>query len=79
MKYIMFEDFTGHPVPVIFPKRIAHDEMREQILYSKVLSAGYVQLSGGQVVCHGESRELSAKARPEDAEIITEKLSRADT
>ena len=78
MKYIMFEDFSGHPVPVIFPKRIGHDEMREQILYSKVLAAGYIQLRQGQIICHGESRELAVKSRPEDAEIITDKLSRAD-
>lgn len=79
MKYIMFEDFSGRPLPIIFPQRIGHEEMREQVLYSKVLSAGYVQLQQGQVLCHGESRELAAKARPEDAGIIAAKLERADT
>ena len=78
MKYIMFEDFAGRPLPILFPQRIGHGEMREQVLYSKVLSAGYVQLREGQVVCHGESKELSAKARPEDAGIIADKLAQAE-
>jgi hypothetical protein len=78
MKYIMFEDFAGRPLPIIFPGRIGHEEMREQVLYSKVLSAGYVQLSGGQIVCHGEAKDLGAKARPEDAGIISDKMAQAE-
>lgn len=78
MKYIMFEDFSGAPVPVIFPKRIDFAEMREQIPYTKVLSAGYVQLSGAGFACHGESKSLATAARPEDSAIITAKLANPD-
>ena len=78
MKYIMFEDFSGAPVPIIFPKRIDFSEMREQIPYTKVLSAGYVQLSGASFSCHGESKSLVAAARPEDSGIITAKLTNPD-
>ncbi len=74
MKYIMFEDFSGAPVPIIFPKRIDFSEMREQIPYTKVLSAGYVSLSGANFACHGESKSLAASARAEDAGIIAAKL-----
>ena len=35
MKYIMFEDFSGAPVPIIFPNRINFDEMREQMPYTR--------------------------------------------
>ncbi|MBN2141234.1 MAG: hypothetical protein PHV85_02280 [Desulfovibrionaceae bacterium] len=79
MKYIMFEDFSGDPVPIIFPRRIDYQEMREQIPYAKVLSAGYVQIRGAAFACHGEAKELGAKAAAGDAEIILEKFSRPET
>ncbi|MDR3640457.1 MAG: hypothetical protein P4L39_03960 [Humidesulfovibrio sp.] len=78
MKYIMFEDFSGAPMPIIFPKRIDFSEMREQIPYTKVLSAGYVSLSGTGFACHGESKSLEVQARPEDAAIIAAKLTDPD-
>lgn len=74
MKYIMFEDFSGDPLPIIFPNRIGYLEFREQIPYTNVLSAGYVQLRPGGITCHGEAKELEREARPEDAAIIAEKL-----
>ena len=49
MKYIMFEDFSGAPIPVIFPNRIDHLEMREQMPYTKVLSAGYISPRAGGI------------------------------
>ncbi len=70
MKYIIFEDFSGHSVPLLFPDRIRHEELREVIPYSKVVSAGYVSSLEGNYRCHGEAKELEARSRPEDAEII---------
>jgi hypothetical protein len=78
MKYIMFEDFSGAPVPIIFPKRIDFAEMREQIPYTKVLSAGYVHMAASGFACHGESKSLEVQARPEDAAIITAKMANPD-
>ncbi|MHC1699404.1 MAG: hypothetical protein AB9900_00290 [Humidesulfovibrio sp.] len=78
MKYIMFEDFSGAPVPIIFPKRIDFAEMREQIPYTKVLSAGHVHVSGAGFACHGESKSLAVQARSEDALIIAAKLANPD-
>jgi hypothetical protein len=75
MKYIIFEDFAGHPAPIIFPGRISHGEMRELVPYSSVLSAGYVELSGTALRVHGHSVSLGAKSRPQDLEIITRHLS----
>ncbi|SKA96227.1 hypothetical protein SAMN02745704_02703 [Paucidesulfovibrio gracilis DSM 16080] len=74
MKYIMFEDFSGDPVPVIFPKRIDFLELREQIPYPTVLSAGYVQLRGETFACHGEARGLGVEANPKDGEIIGQRF-----
>ncbi|MDK2955184.1 MAG: hypothetical protein PWQ57_680 [Desulfovibrionales bacterium] len=78
MKYIMFEDFSGDPIPIIFPHRIDHGEMREQVPYSKVLSAGYVQVREGKFYCHGEAKSLNARARSEDAKILDEKFSKPE-
>lgn len=78
MKYIMFEHFSGAPVPIIFPNRVGFLELREGIPYSKIISAGYVQLRQDRIVCHGQAKELDTKSRPEDAEIIREKLSRPE-
>ena len=78
MKYIMFEDFSGAAMPIIFPKRIDFAEMREQIPYTKVLSAGYVNFTGTGFTCHGESKSLEVHARPEDAGIIAAKLTNPD-
>ncbi|AAS97556.1 hypothetical protein [Nitratidesulfovibrio vulgaris] len=79
MKYIIFEDFAGHPEPFLFPRRVDHGDMREQLPYAKVLSAGYVHFSGGVFTCHGGSAELDTVARPEDADIIATRLAPRDT
>lgn len=70
MKYILFEDFAGKSVPFIFPERIAFDEMREQIPYSTVRSAGYVSLAADGFHCYGEAKEIEAKAHADDAALI---------
>ena len=69
MKYLIMEDFSGQPVPFIFPRRVDHADMRDQLPYGQVISAGV------GFVCHGGNAELNVKARPEeDAAIITEAL-----
>ncbi len=85
MKYICFEDQAGHAVPIVFPDRIGHAEMREQMPYGVVLGAGYVELDDcregpastpraplpeRRLRCHGDAPELGVKARPEDAAAI---------
>ena len=74
MKYIMFEDFSGAPVPIIFPNRIDHAEMREQMPYTRALSAGYVSHGPEGFRTHGKSKELDLAVGPDDAKIITEKF-----
>ncbi|GFK94781.1 hypothetical protein NNJEOMEG_02629 [Fundidesulfovibrio magnetotacticus] len=74
MKYIIFEDFAGHPAPILFPARVSHGEMRELVPYSTVLSAGYVEHAGGSLRVHGHSVSLGAKARPEDLAVIERHL-----
>lgn len=74
MKYIMFEDFSGQPVPFIFPHRVDHADMREQLPYTRVLSAGYVDMTDGAFRCHGGAPELHAHALPGDAAIMARKF-----
>ena len=67
MKYIIFEDFAGHPAPILFPGRVSHGEMRELVPYSSVISAGYVETGGKRpafsVHGHSVSRSGSNPAR----------------
>ncbi|WP_029895674.1 hypothetical protein [Desulfohalovibrio reitneri] len=79
MKYIVFEDFGGKRVPLIFPERIGFAEMREQIPYSTVLSAGYVSLMADCTFhCHGESKELQASAAEGDGDLIASHFAEKD-
>lgn len=70
MKYLIMEDFAGQPVPFIFPRRVDHGDMREQLPYGRVLGAGYVALEEGTFHCYGGCAELEVIARPEDAAML---------
>lgn len=74
MKYLILEDVAGFPVPFLFPDRVDHADMREQLPYSKVLGAGYVECDGVGFRCRGGSAELGAAARPEDAAVTAAAL-----
>lgn len=71
MKYIIFEDFGGQQTPVLFPERILHEEMRDQIPYARVLSAGEVELDAGKFVCRGRVKTLNTQARAEDSQVLS--------
>ena len=70
MKYLICEDFAGNPAPFIFPDKVAHADMREQLPYGTVLAAGYVSLVDGRFACSGGDAELGVNARPEDPECL---------
>lgn len=70
MRYIIFEDFSGRPLPLIFPGRIDFDEIREIVPYSRVLSAGEIRLGPLGFECFGEAKDLGVKASPEDVAVI---------
>ena len=74
MKYLILEDFSGHPVCVLFPRRVDHADMREQLPYGHVLAGGFVELDGSTLHCSGGSAELGVKAGENDADIIAEAL-----
>ena len=75
MKYLIFENFSGQPVCFMFPRRVDHVDMREQLPYGTVLSAGFAELKDGKFVCSAGSQELGVQARPEeDARLLSEAL-----
>ncbi|MDR2745430.1 MAG: hypothetical protein LBB66_09620 [Desulfovibrio sp.] len=75
MNYLIVEDFSGQPVPFIFPRRVDHGDMREQLPYGQILSGGTVEYGPNGFVCFGGHAELGLKARPvEDAAVIADAL-----
>lgn len=79
MKYIICEDFSGQPIPFLFPDKVAHLDMREQLPYTKIISAGYIALVDGLFICTGGDVELGVSALPQDAEHITTFFTRRDS
>jgi len=75
MKYLIVEDFSGQPVSFLFPRRVDHADMREQLPYGTVISAGFAELADGEFRCSGGSQALGLTARPEeDAAVLAEAL-----
>ena len=75
MKYLIVEDFSGQPVCFLFPRRVDHGDMRDQLPYGRVISAGFAELDDGRFLCSGGSQELKVTARPdEDAALLAEAL-----
>jgi len=74
MKYIIFEDFGGQETPIIFPKRIRHDELRRVIPYVEVISAGHIRLLQDGIECYGDSKALNSQSRVEDKQLIEKAL-----
>lgn len=71
LNYLIVEDFSGQPAPFIFPLKVAHEDMRSQLPYGKIISGGIVALGPDCLVCSGGSPELGIAARPEqDAALI---------
>ncbi len=74
MKYIIFEDFAGEETPIIFPKRIRHEELRRVIPYVEVVSAGRIRMTGKGIECYGGAKTLNVQSRTEDNQIIKDFL-----
>ena len=74
MKYLIMEDFVGQAIPFIFPRRVNHLDMREQLPYGKVLSGGFVEFRDGVLFCFGGHTELDVKASEDDQDVLLEAL-----
>ncbi len=79
MKYIICEDFSGQPIPFLFPDKVAHLDMREQLPYIRVLAAGYVTLSDGCFICSGGDAALGVSAGAQDAALISDFFSQRNS
>jgi len=70
-KYIIIKQ-AGMEVPVVFSPVLSHKQMAGM---TKVESAGYCQLDiAGRWVAGGSSDSLDLSARPQDADILNERL-----
>lgn len=75
LNYLVVEDFSGREVPFIFPERVAHEEMRNQLPYGRIISGGRLSLGRDGFVCTGASPDLGVQARPsQDSALIAESL-----
>lgn len=71
LNYLIVEDFSGQETPFLFPAKASHEDMRNQLPYGKIVSAGVVFLGHNGFVCKGASPELGLTSRPvEDASIL---------
>ena len=65
MKYLIVEDFSGQAVPFIFPRRVDHGDMREQLPYGQILSGSYFLLKALSFLLfssmHKEAPEVKAQ------------------
>lgn len=75
LNYLVVEDFSGQPIPFIFPIKVAHEDMRLQLPYGKILSGGVVTFGPNGFVCSGGSAELGIAARTDqDAALLAASL-----
>lgn len=71
LNYLVVEDFSGQPSPFLFPIKVAHEDMRAQLPYGRVISGGIAQLGPNGFICDGGCQELGIIARPvEDAVLL---------
>lgn len=74
MKYLICEDFGGHQIAFLFPDRVDHVDMREQLPYAIITAAGYIELENNTFQCFGGCKELDIHSRKEDVTIILKQL-----
>ena len=76
LNYLIVEDFAGQAVPFLFPQKVDHEDMREQLPYGRIIAGGQARLAGGEVVCGGSCSIPEIGSRPvEDAALIAASLS----
>lgn len=77
MKYVMFEDETGHKLPVIFPEVMTHSVVAESVIHMmlmeegkdvKVVSAGSIAM---KACCSGKSETLGIASHEDDSMYVT--------
>lgn len=71
LNYLIVEDFSGKPAPFLFPCKVAHEDMRGQLPYGRIISGGIVEMGPNGFVCKGGIADLGLTSRPvEDAALI---------
>ena len=77
-KYITIRHpkYAGETI-IMFPEYIQHkDFYNDYNVHGKIISAGFVIIRDGELICHGESVSLEVKSRPEDSALANEMFGR---
>lgn len=78
LNYLIVEDFAGQAVPFLFPPKVDHEDMREQLPYGRIISGGQVRTVGSEIICGGACSIHGIGPRSgEDAELIAASLAEA--
>ena len=77
-KYIVFKHELAGETMVIFPEHIKHKRMVQGICDCRnhPVSAGFIELRDGEIICNGESISLEIKSRPEDTDLANRMFGR---
>lgn len=75
MKYIVYEQFGGLEVVILFPQFLEHKDVAYVLTSrTKLVSAGFVKLINGEFHVSGKSTSLNLSSRPEDTDLIISHL-----
>ena len=71
MKYIILQSPSGLEIPVLFPDFIGHNDIKNTIEFSDVVSAGFCKPDcEGKISTWGESTTLKLKSEVRDRSLI---------
>jgi hypothetical protein len=77
VKYIILRSADGSEHPVIFPGLWQHSDVAQRMALEdqQVVAAGFIRFNtGGDIECHGISRSLQIKSRPDTDRLIVMQL-----
>ena len=77
-KYVVIEYPEKGECIIIFPDMLVHKDIGRNNAHMgcKIISAGFVTLRDGEIICHGESESLKLKSRPEDTDLANRMFGR---
>lgn len=68
---------TCMEVLIMFPEYITHKDFFDDYdVHGEIVSAGFIVITDGEFICHGESVSLDVKSRPEDSALANDMFGR---
>ena len=67
----------AHETLIMFPEFITHEDFFNDLdVHGEIVSAGFIVITDGEFICHGESVSLDVKSRPEDSALVNDMFGR---